>query len=178
MSRPCSAIKAIPLLASAILLLASNGFAAQPVVFGWGANTQGEVSGLSNVTQIAAGGGLDFYYGPFGGLVDFGVALQASGTITVWGDNTYGETNVPPGLSDVMAIAAGGYHGLALQSNGTVVACSERQLCQCDRRHGNRLHRDRIKCRGDQRARRTGPCRKSRRRLGVVHLDAPPGWKC
>jgi hypothetical protein len=32
------------------------------------------------------------------------------------------EPNVPPGLSNVVAIAGGGYHSLALQSNATVVA--------------------------------------------------------
>ena len=42
--------------------------------------------------------------------------------MVAWGDNGYGQTNVPPGLSNVVAIAAGGYHSLALQSNGTVVA--------------------------------------------------------
>ena len=38
------------------------------------------------------------------------------------GYNDFGQTNVPPGLSNVVAIAGGGYHSLALQSNGTVVA--------------------------------------------------------
>ena len=36
--------------------------------------------------------------------------------------NTYGQTNVPAGLSNVVAIASGGWHNLALKSNGTVVA--------------------------------------------------------
>jgi len=50
------------------------------------------------------------------------LALQSNGTVVAWGDNTYGQTNVPAGLTNVMAIAGGGYHSLALQSNGTVVA--------------------------------------------------------
>ncbi len=36
------------------------------------------------------------------------------GTVVAWGDNTYGQTNVPAGLSNVTAIAAGGYHTVAL----------------------------------------------------------------
>jgi len=36
------------------------------------------------------------------------------------GDNTWNQTNVPAGLSNVVAIAAGGYHSLALKQNGTV----------------------------------------------------------
>jgi hypothetical protein len=31
-----------------------------------------------------------------------------------WGDNTYGQTNVPPGLSGVVSIDAGNYHNLAI----------------------------------------------------------------
>jgi alpha-tubulin suppressor-like RCC1 family protein len=42
--------------------------------------------------------------------------------VVAWGDNFYGQTNVPIGLSNVMAIAGGGAHSLALRSNGTVAA--------------------------------------------------------
>jgi len=48
--------------------------------------------------------------------------LKANGTLLAWGENLYGETNVPSGLSNVVAIAAGGWHSLALKSDGTVVA--------------------------------------------------------
>ena len=37
-----------------------------------------------------------------------------------WGDNSYGQTNVPVWLKDATAVAAGYYHGLALRSNGRV----------------------------------------------------------
>jgi hypothetical protein len=43
-------------------------------------------------------------------------------TVVAWGDNCCGESTIPPGLSDVTAIAAGDYHSLALKSDGTVVA--------------------------------------------------------
>ena len=42
--------------------------------------------------------------------------------VVAWGDNDYGQTNVPVDATNVMAIAGGGYHSLALQTNGTVVA--------------------------------------------------------
>ncbi len=43
-------------------------------------------------------------------------------TMTVaFGDNTYGQTNVPFGLSNAVAVAAGGYFSRALRNNGTVV---------------------------------------------------------
>ena len=38
------------------------------------------------------------------------------------GLNIYAQTNVPAGLSNVVAIAAGGWHNLALKADGTVVA--------------------------------------------------------
>ena len=50
------------------------------------------------------------------------MALRADGTVVVWGDNGFGQTNVPPGLSNVVAIAAGFYHCLALRNDGSVVA--------------------------------------------------------
>lgn len=44
------------------------------------------------------------------------------GTVLAWGTNDLGQTNIPPGLSNVVAIAAGAAHSLALLSTGSVVA--------------------------------------------------------
>jgi alpha-tubulin suppressor-like RCC1 family protein len=41
---------------------------------------------------------------------------------TGFGIGQYGETNVPPDLTNAVAIAAGGFHSLALRNDGTVVA--------------------------------------------------------
>ena len=38
------------------------------------------------------------------------------------GYNTFGQTNVPASATNVVAIAAGGWHSLALKANGTIVA--------------------------------------------------------
>ncbi|MEO5712902.1 MAG: hypothetical protein ABIT37_05380, partial [Luteolibacter sp.] len=61
---------------------------------------------------------------------DHGLALQTNGTVRAWGGrNTYGQTTVPAGLTDVIGVAAGGEYwledsgfSLALKKNGTVVA--------------------------------------------------------
>jgi alpha-tubulin suppressor-like RCC1 family protein len=50
------------------------------------------------------------------------VAVLTNGTVTAWGNNSWGQTNVPAGLNNVMAVAAGELHSLALLGNGTVVA--------------------------------------------------------
>ncbi|MGG3283278.1 S-layer homology domain-containing protein [Paenibacillus solani] len=111
------------------MALSENG-----TVWTWGKNDNGElgngttiqqntpvlVTGLSDVTAIAAGG----YYS---------LALKSDGTVWAWGVNGNGELGdgtttdryVPvqvAGLSDVMAIAAGGSHSLAIKQDGTVWA--------------------------------------------------------
>jgi hypothetical protein len=73
-------------------------------------NTPGQVSTLSNVTAIAAGG-------------LHGYALKQDGTVWAWGYNGYGQVGIGnltspqttpvriSTLSNVIAIAAGGWHG-------------------------------------------------------------------
>ena len=59
------------------------------------------------------------------------LALLNNGTVVAWGDNSDGETNVPVGLTNVVAIIASGdpladsAYSLALKSDGTVVAWGE-----------------------------------------------------
>ena len=44
------------------------------------------------------------------------------GTVVVWGDNSFGQANVPAGLSGVTAVASGGDYTVALKNDGTAVA--------------------------------------------------------
>ncbi len=108
--------------------------------FGWGYNPTGQLGdgtktnrftpvqvGMADVKTIAA-------------AWNHTLALKNDGTVWSWGRNTYGELGdgitatscdgygagdvlTPqqiPGLSNVTAIAAGGYHSIALKNDGTV----------------------------------------------------------
>jgi alpha-tubulin suppressor-like RCC1 family protein len=65
------------------------------------------------------------------GVVRGGVQMCGLGrTVVVWGDNYYGQTNMPAGLSNVVAVAGGNLHSLALRSDGKVVAWGYNQYGQ------------------------------------------------
>jgi alpha-tubulin suppressor-like RCC1 family protein len=112
------------------LALLTNG-----TVMAWGRNSLGQlgsgtttasdvpvaVKGLTGVTAVEAG-------------EEASLALLKNGTVMAWGSNYYGQlgsgtgkktSDLPqpiPGLSGVTAIALGKWNGLALLSNGTVMA--------------------------------------------------------
>lgn len=50
--------------------------------------------------------------------------------VVAWGDNTFGQTNVPANLGNIKAIASGYIDGLALLSNGTVVVWGDNSAAQ------------------------------------------------
>lgn len=50
------------------------------------------------------------------------LAIKSDGTVAAWGADDFGQTTVPAGLSDVVAVSAGYYHSLALKADGTVAA--------------------------------------------------------
>jgi alpha-tubulin suppressor-like RCC1 family protein len=56
------------------------------------------------------------------GLMVFLSALNAPAqTVIAWGDNSQGQATVPNAASNVVAVAAGSFHSLALRSDGTVI---------------------------------------------------------
>lgn len=58
-------------------------------VVAWGANNYGQISGVPNWTNV----------------------------VVAWGWNYYGQTNIPAGLNNVVAIAAGSFHSLAMMGS-------------------------------------------------------------
>ena len=69
--------------------------------------------GVSNAIAVALG---QSYIGTRN------IAVLRDGTVTNWGrDSVYKDATPPPGLSNVVAVAASGAHTLALKSDGTVI---------------------------------------------------------
>jgi alpha-tubulin suppressor-like RCC1 family protein len=114
-------------------------------VWSWGSNGDGQlgystmgyyysktptqISNLSNVTAVAAGG--TGYIYQYQGNIGFSMALKSNGTVVAWGDNYFGElgngtttNSTSPvsvsSLTNIVAIAAGNSYGMALKNDGTV----------------------------------------------------------
>lgn len=107
-------------------------------VWAWGSNRRGQlgdgttndrsspvqVSSLSSITAVAAGG-------------SHSLALRSDGTVWAWGNNIRGQLGIGltwndpykpvqiSGISNVVAIAAGSFHSVALRNDGTVWAWGE-----------------------------------------------------
>ena len=112
------------------------------VVWAWGRNTHGQLGDGTTSTRAApvqAGGGLSDVVAIDAGT-SFTLALKSDGTVWAWGDNQSGqlgngtttESHVPVQvraanggkgfLEDIVSIAAGGYHAVAVDSQGRVWA--------------------------------------------------------
>jgi parallel beta-helix repeat protein len=50
--------------------------------------------------------------------------------VLAWGADTFGQTNVPPNLTNVIAIAGGWHHSVALKADGTVTAWGDNNAGQ------------------------------------------------
>ena len=82
---------------------------------------------LNRLTKADYGGGLviTYTYDAAGNRLtysDVDTTPYVDTKVVVWGNNDFGETNVPANLNNVVAVAAGDDHSLALRADGTVVA--------------------------------------------------------
>jgi alpha-tubulin suppressor-like RCC1 family protein len=128
-----SGVIAIAAGANHSLALRANG-----TVVGWGANNRGQATvpiNLSGVVGIAAGDDFSLALRNTGTIAVWGnlpqtvqagvVAIAAGGrhgmallnnrTVFCWGDNFFNQTVVPPGTTNVVAIAGGATHSVALR---------------------------------------------------------------
>jgi len=110
-------------------------------VLAWGDNSFGQCNvplNLTNATAVAGNGDaylvITLEYTFVDGILTlwpfvsdtptgaFSLALKADGGMVAWGDYSYGQTNIPSNLTNIMAISAGSCHGLALDLNRNVHA--------------------------------------------------------
>lgn len=66
---------------------------------------------------------------PFGAVTSSVVRLAVA-PLVAWGDNNYGQRDIPAEAADVVAVAAGGAHNLALCADGSVVAWGDNSFGQ------------------------------------------------
>ncbi|HEV2696152.1 MAG TPA: LamG-like jellyroll fold domain-containing protein [Verrucomicrobiae bacterium] len=114
--------------------------------FEWGTNTSyGTRTAVTNVTgtsavsiSMAASGlvpGIIYHYraavsNSLGTAYGADKIFITGGRVKAWGDGGSGQTNVPAGLTNVIAVAGGANHALALKNDGTVVAWGSNSLMQ------------------------------------------------
>ena len=111
-----------------------------PMGYQWRFNGTTFVGGNSNTLQLVnaqAGqaGNYDVVITNVAGAVTSSVAkltVKIFFTVESWGYNGFGQSVPMPGLTNIIAIAAGGYHNLALSNNGTVFAWGNNLSGQCD----------------------------------------------
>ena len=103
----------------AIVIGAGRQARAEVDVVSWGIQTFDQGDLRERYVQVAAG---RFH----------NVALLNNGTVVAWGDNSYRQCNIPPGLNGVTQVAAGYYHTVAVKTNGTVVAWGDNASGQCN----------------------------------------------
>jgi len=84
------------------IVVGTNGTA---VVWGGGPRRSSE-QGIPGFTNLVAADAGWYHY----------VGLRANGAVVVSGDNSYGQTNLPKGVTNVIQVSAGGFHNLALKS--------------------------------------------------------------
>ena len=80
--------------------------------------------------------------GPYSVIITNGYGMAASSNamlmvtvpppLSVVGDNSFGQCSPPAGLTNLIAVAAGAWHALALRTDGTVIAWGDDSRGQCD----------------------------------------------
>jgi len=121
------------------LTFSVNVIGSGPLSYQWqlnGTNIVGAtnaVLALADVQSSEAGNYSVEVSNGFGSMVSSNATLSFVRTsVVAWGDNSSGQCNVPPGLTNVVGIAAGLAHSLALNANGTIVAWGNNNSGECN----------------------------------------------
>jgi len=96
-----------------------TGTQAPGSIVGWGSEVALAPDQLQNIVAVSGGR-------------NHSLALTSYGSILAWGDNQYGQCNVPQPNSDFIAVAAGVNFSLGLKANGSVVGWGDNYDGQCN----------------------------------------------
>lgn len=94
-----------------------------------GPTYQSRITGLSvtgGPVYIRVGG-----YGNLSGTVRFNLTYETLGLARAWGNNDFGQTNIPATLGGARAIACGYRHTLVVRSDWTVLCTGDNSAGQC-----------------------------------------------
>ncbi|PWU16780.1 MAG: hypothetical protein C5B50_12815 [Verrucomicrobia bacterium] len=120
---------------SATFFVAASG--TPPLSYQWRFNGNSIPAATNPSFTMAAATGADFgsysvVVTNFGGFAISSNAVLGVLTITSWGDNSWGQTNPPGSALNVIAVAAGAWHNLALSADGAISAWGNDVNGQCD----------------------------------------------
>lgn len=112
---PHDDLNTVPAQVTNVVAIGCNWFEnlallADGTVVSWGGDNIQPPPGMSDVVALSAG------------RTDLSAALKRDGTITAWGQECCGAISEATALSDVIALAVGGAHGLALMPDHRVQA--------------------------------------------------------
>ena len=115
------------ILAGSTATLSVSAIGTPPLSYQWRLNeialpeATNQTLMLANVQPAQAGSYSVSVSNLYGSALSQNAWLEVK-SLAAWGDNYYGQTNVPAGLTNVVAIAGGQEHSLALRADGTVAA--------------------------------------------------------
>jgi alpha-tubulin suppressor-like RCC1 family protein len=66
------------------------------------------------------------------GVVAVEQSVQAEGLVRCWGNNYWGQCNIPADLGPCLSVATGAYHTIALRIDGAVRCWGYNQYGECD----------------------------------------------
>ncbi|MEI6395987.1 MAG: immunoglobulin domain-containing protein, partial [Verrucomicrobiota bacterium] len=115
------------ILAGSTATLSVSAIGTPPLSYQWRLNeialpeATNQTLMLANVQPAQAGSYSVSVSNLYGSALSQNAWLEVK-SLAAWGDNYYGQTNIPAGLSNVVAVAGGSDHSLALRADGMVAA--------------------------------------------------------
>ncbi len=106
-------------LVAVVLCGMGTATAQDGAIVGWGRQVVLAQSELADLVAVAAGS-------------CHNLGLKADGSIVAWGDNPFGQCDIPPPNSGFVAFAGGFSHSLGVKADGSILAWGDNWIGQCD----------------------------------------------